>query len=219
MDHPGHHVCRGSTVQADVINMSLGATFDRINQGGGGAGSLISALNRAVNYATPQGRLVVSAAGNEASTSTSRLWSVPAQSGNGIAVSALAPWATSAFGQHQHRLPRRTRNIGRSVVGIAAPGGDLRTRQRQSAQWAASRVLLDVRPACSRPVQWRRLGFSFWAAGTSMAAPHVSGVAALIVGKYGRCRRASSRRASRIPRWTSSSRARMTSPARDASTR
>jgi subtilisin family serine protease len=30
------------------------------------------------------------------------------------------------------------------------------------------------------------LNFSFWAAGTSMAAPHVSGVAALIVGKYGK---------------------------------
>jgi subtilisin family serine protease len=28
--------------------------------------------------------------------------------------------------------------------------------------------------------------FSFWAAGTSMAAPQVSGVAALIVGKYGK---------------------------------
>ena len=56
----------GPTVQADVINMSLGATFDRINQGGGGAGSLISALNRAVNFATQQGTLVVSAAGNGA---------------------------------------------------------------------------------------------------------------------------------------------------------
>ena len=30
------------------------------------------------------------------------------------------------------------------------------------------------------------VNFWFWAAGTSMAAPHVSGVAALIVGKYGK---------------------------------
>jgi len=48
----------GPQVDADVINMSLGATFYRINAGGDGAGPLLSALNRAINYAARQGTLV-----------------------------------------------------------------------------------------------------------------------------------------------------------------
>src|SRR5262249_34664575 len=49
---------------ADIINMSLGATFPR---GGGntGAGPLIAALNKAVNFAA-RNTLVVSAAGKDA---------------------------------------------------------------------------------------------------------------------------------------------------------
>jgi major intracellular serine protease len=78
----------GPDVQADVINMSLGATFDRINTGGGGAGPLIAALSRAINYATAAGALCVSSAGNEGVNLNSRIWSIPAQSGNGMAVSA-----------------------------------------------------------------------------------------------------------------------------------
>lgn len=68
----------GPLVHADVINMSLGATFDRINAGGDGTGPLISALNRAVNYATAAGTLVVSSAGNDGMNWNSRIWTVPA---------------------------------------------------------------------------------------------------------------------------------------------
>src|SRR6185369_16433897 len=114
-----------STVQADVINMSLGATFDRINAGGGGTGPLIAALNRAINFATQQGVLVVSAAGNEAVNLDSRLWSIPAQSGNGMAVSALAPVGFfSPFGSTNTDLLASYSNIGKSVVSVGAPGGD-----------------------------------------------------------------------------------------------
>ena len=159
-------------IQSDVINMSLGATFDRINQGGGGAGPLISALNRAVNFATRQGSLVVIAAGNEAVNLNSRLWSVPAQSGNGMAVSATAPngWA---LGATDFDSPASYTNIGRSVVSVAAPGGDFDVN------------LLDMvlSPAIVNPDGSTSY---FFAAGTSMAAPHVAGIAALIVGKYGK---------------------------------
>ncbi|HKE34904.1 MAG TPA: S8 family serine peptidase [Candidatus Acidoferrum sp.] len=47
----GIEYASGSAVYADVINMSLGSTFDRSNMGGGGLGPLLSALNRAVNHA------------------------------------------------------------------------------------------------------------------------------------------------------------------------
>jgi subtilisin family serine protease len=153
-----------ASIHADVANMSLGATFDRINAGGGGAGSLIAALNRAITYATASGVLSVSAAGNEGVNLNSRLWSIPAQSGNGMAVAATGPCGGTDFDR-----PASYTNYGQSVVNVAAPGGDY------VCGTTADYVLS---PGSAT-------GYYF-AVGTSMAAPHVSGVAALIVGKYGK---------------------------------
>jgi subtilisin family serine protease len=156
----------GPNVRADVINMSLGATFDRINAGGGGAGPLISALNRAIDHATAAGTLCVSAAGNEGVNLNSRLWSIPAQSGNGMAVAATGPYGLANFDR-----PASYTNYGQSVINVAAPGGDF-----ASAAYYPYDMVLSPGSVT---------GYYF-AAGTSMAAPHVSGVAALIVGKYGK---------------------------------
>jgi subtilisin family serine protease len=155
-------------VHVDVANMSLGATFDRINQGGGGAGTLIGALNRAMNEASDAGILCVSAAGNEGADLNSRLWSIPAQSGNGIAVSATGPAGLTNF----DRLASYS-NYGNSVVTVAGPGGDAVV----AATYPFDMVLA---PGAATGTS----GY-FFAAGTSMATPAVSGVAALIVGKYG----------------------------------
>ena len=157
-------------VHADVINMSLGATFDRINAGGGGNGPLLSALNRAINHATANGTLVVSAAGNEGVNLNGRIFSIPAQSGNGMAVSATGPVNQANF----DRLASYS-NYGQSVINVAAPGGD-----------AVSGNVQDfVLSPGGRPTATSPGGRYFFAIGTSMAAPHVSGLAALIVGKYG----------------------------------
>lgn len=157
------------SIDAAVINMSLGATFDRINAGGGGAGPLIAALDRAINHAMAAGTLVVCAAGNEGVNLNSRLWSIPAQSGNGMAVSATAP-----INQLNFDTPASYTNYGQSVINVAAPGGD----------WVSGNVFDYILSPAGRTSggSWQY----FFAAGTSMAAPHVSGVAALIIGKYGR---------------------------------
>jgi len=155
-----------ASIDADVANMSLGAVFDRINAGGGGSGPLIAALNRAINYATAAGVLCVSSAGNDGVNLNSRIWSIPAQSGNGMAVSATGPYGLANFDR-----PASYTNFGQSVVNVAAPGGDF----ANAAYYPYDMVLS---PGSAT-------GYYF-AAGTSMAAPHVSGVAALIVGKYGK---------------------------------
>lgn len=163
----------------DVINMSLGATFPRSNKGGNGGGGpdnstghFLAALNRAINHATQAGILVVSAAGNNGADLNGQLWSIPAQSGNGIAVSATGPDGLANF----DRLASYS-NYGASVVDLAAPGGDAVN---------AATYPLDMVLSCGNRAASSTGNSYFFAAGTSMAAPHVAGAAAVVVGKYGR---------------------------------
>jgi subtilisin family serine protease len=201
----------GPAVNADVINMSLGATFPRINAGGGGMGTLISALTRAITTATRRGTLVVSSAGNDGlnlngsvidpkfcgSTNPCSAWTIPAQLGNGMAVAATGPvgFATSAFDGVFDR-PASYTNYGQSVISVTAPGGDAAypgndvcavkyvdgSNSVVNYCWVFDMVFA---PAVYNVTAGGTTYSYSWAAGTSMAAPHVSGVAALIVGKYG----------------------------------
>jgi len=184
----GIEYASGPLVHADVINMSLGAFFDRNNAGGGGAGPLLAALNRAVNHATARGTLVVSAAGNNAADLNGRFFQVPAQSGNGMAVSATGPigFGVFGFGAVFDRLASFS-NFGESVINVAAPGGD--------AVYTPTSQICTVGPVKRNCFVFdfvispgSKLGATnryFFAIGTSMATPHVSGLAALIVGKFG----------------------------------
>jgi lantibiotic leader peptide-processing serine protease len=171
---------------ADIINMSLGAVFER---GGGntGAGPLVAALNKAVNYADRHGVLVVSAAGNDALDldHSGSYISVPAQSGSGIAVSATGPVAF-AYGATNFRRVASYTNYGNSAINVAAPGGDFvyptnelctlptTTGSVTIPCWAFDMVLSTSRGSGASNTSYT------WAAGTSMAAPAAAAVAALI---------------------------------------
>jgi len=114
----------GDCERADIINMSLGAVFNKRLPGGG---PLVAAMNKVVNFATSQGTLVVSAAGNDGIDfgQAQDLISVPAESGNGLSIAATGPvdWL-GVFGPSTDvRSPASYSNYGEGTTWVAAPGG------------------------------------------------------------------------------------------------
>lgn len=177
---------------ADIINMSLGSVFPR---GGGntGAGPLVAAMNRAVNYASRYA-LVVSAAGNDGLDLDHQksLIAVPAESGAGIAVSSTGPVGYAVGypnGATDFSRMASYTNYGNSVIHVAAPGGDFALPGNALCTlpvtggtitnfcWAFDMVLSTSRGTSIS-------GSYSWAAGTSMAAPAASAVAALIKQRF-----------------------------------
>ena len=142
-----------------------------------------------MNYATSQGALVVVSAGNSAIDfdHAGNLTVTPAESGNAIAVSATGP-VGFAVGATNFSHPASYSNYGNSLVWIAGPGGDFVYPGSENC----TRPLVSPAGSITRPCWVFDLVFSAargpaastssyaWAAGTSMAAPAVSAVAALI---------------------------------------
>jgi len=171
-----------TTARADIINMSLGAVFPRGQRDGA---ELTSALNRAVNFAARNGSLVVVSAGNDGlDMDHSGNWIVtPAESGNAIAVSATGP-TNFAAGGTDFSNPSSYTNYGNSLVWVSAPGGDFDYPGNENCTRPTTTGSL-TRPCWvfDMVLSTSRAGWS-WAAGTSMAAPAASAVAALIKQKY-----------------------------------
>ncbi len=156
---------------ADIINMSLGAVFPRNSNE---AAKLINALGSAINYAYQKGVTVIVAAGNDAIDFDHAYMYVsePAEIQHVICVSATGPTGF-AYGGTNFDDPAEYTNYGQSLITFAAPGGN--DLLYPNGYWYYDMILS---PSYGT-------GSYTWADGTSMAAPHVAGVAALIIQSHG----------------------------------
>jgi subtilisin family serine protease len=174
---------------ADVANLSLGGSFARA-----GNGRLIGIITRVLNYARSKGVVVVVAAGNDGTDLDHNRGEFNAYCdlSHVICVSAVGPETPTG----SLDVPAFYTNFGRAV-DVAGPGGNqapVPVTARwpwgiDNASWVwslCSKTLIDGIES-GAPVLPCADGLTIIGAiGTSQATPHVSGLAALLVAKYGK---------------------------------
>ena len=163
---------------ADVINMSLGGWFRKSAYPG-----QVAAYNRIMSYAKQRGVTIVVAAGNDGNNLDTQR-NILLKNADGTTERVPVPSFFASYCDATHVIcvsatrmsdvPASYTNYGRSAVDVAAPGGD-------SGEWVYA-----LCPQTSLVFNCRSGYFVLGVAGTSQATPHVSGLAALMVQRYGR---------------------------------
>jgi len=170
-------------VGADVINMSFGDTLEK---DGRENAQLMAALNRAVNFAHKKGALLIASAGNGGINwdKMGNVMKLPAQLPHVAAVSATGPqFGLNVDGMavipNAEGLEQAYTDYGKSLVIFAGPGGSVTLFIDRATKMPLDRVL----SACARftpGVNCTSGRANIFMVGTSMAAAHVSGAAALV---------------------------------------
>ncbi|MEQ1932188.1 MAG: S8 family serine peptidase [Parvularculaceae bacterium] len=179
-----------------VMNMSLGAVIPRGGPGTNEISALANAVRHALTYASQRGVTVVTSAGNAAADLDGDGSNIRFQTGLGhnlgvSATTAVGFYANAGANTGQALIPTSYTNYGTSMVDFAAPGGDTLYPGNENCG-VSTPPTVTVRPCWVLDLIFSTgsnltpgIGSYYWSGGTSMAAPHAAGVAALIISETG----------------------------------